>query len=171
MADPILNIAAYRFVTLTDLPTLRDQLRDAAAARGLKGTVLLATEGINLFLAGDPAAVRAWLAVLIADTRFTGIEVKESVSAAPPFRRLKVKIKREIIRMDHPTIRPEGERAPAVDARTLARWLDAGHDDAGRPVTLLDTRNAFEVDHGAFEGAIDWRLTKFTEFPSSSPDT
>lgn len=165
MPDPILNIAAYRFVTLTDLPTLRDQLRDAASARGLKGTVLLATEGINLFLAGDPAAVRAWLTVLTADTRFTGIEVKESVSAAPPFRRLKVKIKREIIRMDHPTIRPEGERAPAVDARTLARWLDVGHDDAGRPVTLLDTRNAFEADHGAFEGAIDWRLTKFTEFP------
>lgn len=162
---PVLNIAAYRFVTLTDLPALRDHLRGVAASRRLKGTVLLAEEGINLFLAGEPDAVREWLAVLTEDARFAGIEVKESLSDTQPFQRLKVKIKREIIRMDHPTIRPEGARAPAVDATTLARWLDAGHDDAGRPVKLLDTRNAFEVDRGAFEGAIDWSLNKFTEFP------
>jgi UPF0176 protein len=68
--------------------------------------------------------------------------------------------------MDHPTIRPAQGRAPAVDARTLKRWLDAGHDDEGRPVVTLDTRNAFEVDHGRFQGAIDWRITKFTEFPA-----
>lgn len=160
-----LNIAAYRFVTLTDLPALRARLHDAAAALGLKGTVLLAEEGINLFLAGDAAAVRRWLATLCEDPRFAGIEVKESHSDQPPFQRLKVKIKREIIRMDHPTLRPEAGRAPAVDAATLARWLDAGMDDSGRPVTLLDTRNAFEVDHGAFVGAIDWRLDKFTDFP------
>jgi UPF0176 protein len=54
-----------------------------------------------------------------------------------------------------------------VDAATLARWLDAGHDDAGRPVVTLDTRNAFEVDHGRFRGAIDWRITKFSEFPQA----
>ena len=160
-----LNIAAYRFVTLTDLPALRARLHDAAAALGLKGTVLLAEEGINLFLAGDAGAVRRWLATLCEDPRFAGIEVKESHSDQPPFQRLKVKIKREIIRMDHPTLRPEAGRAPAVDAATLARWLDAGVDDSGRPVTLLDTRNAFEVDHGAFVGAIDWRLDKFTDFP------
>lgn len=165
MPASILNIAAYRFVTLTDLPALRDHLHGAAASRGLKGTVLLAEEGINLFLAGAPDAVREWQAVLTDDARFAGIDVKESGSDAPPFQRLKVKIKREIIRMDHPTIRPEGARAPTVDAATLLRWLDAGHDDNGRPVKLLDTRNDFEVDHGAFEGAIDWRLTKFTEFP------
>jgi len=164
MTAPVLNVAAYRFVTLTDLPALQARLREAAASCGLKGTVLLAEEGINLFLAGEAAAVREWLAWLEADPRFAGIEVKESLSDAPPFQRLKVKIKREIIRMDHPTIRPEGASAPRVDAVTLARWLDAGHDDDGRPVRLLDTRNAFEVDHGAFEGAIDWRLNKFTEF-------
>lgn len=161
-----LNIAAYRFVTLTDLPALRERLHDAAATRGLKGTVLLAEEGINLFLAGEARAVRAWRALLCEDARFTDIEVKESHSDTQPFQRLKVKIKREIIRMDHPTLRPEAGRAPAVDAATLARWLDAGVDDSGRPVTLLDTRNAFEVDHGAFAGAIDWRIDKFTEFPA-----
>lgn len=165
MSDPLLNIAAYRFVTLTELPALRERLHQAAAAVGLKGTVLLAEEGINLFLAGDADALRGWLAQLVGDQRFAGIEVKESWSETQPFNRLKVKIKREIIRMDHPTLRPAAGRAPAVDATTLARWLDSGVDDAGRPIKLLDTRNAFEVDHGAFEGAIDWRLDKFTDFP------
>jgi len=73
------------------------------------------------------------------------------------------------IRMNHPTIRPDVAgtqgRAPAVDAPTLKRWLDQGHDDEGRPVVTLDTRNGFEVDFGTFEGAIDWRLDKFSAFP------
>jgi UPF0176 protein len=76
-----------------------------------------------------------------------------------------VKLKREIIRMDHPAIQPAAGRAPGVDAPTLKRWLDQGHDDEGREIALLDTRNAFEVDEGSFDGAIDWRIAKFTEFP------
>jgi UPF0176 protein len=70
--------------------------------------------------------------------------------------------------MNHPTIRPSEGRAPAVDALTLRRWLDQGHDDEGRPVVTLDTRNAFEVDHGSFEHAIDWRINKFSEFPQAA---
>jgi UPF0176 protein len=81
-----------------------------------------------------------------------------------------VKIKREIIRMNHPTIRPEAGRAPAVDAQTAARWIADGHDDVGRPVVLLDTRNDFEVEAGTFVGAIHWNLTKFTEFPQALLD-
>lgn len=165
-SDEVLNVAAYRFVPLADLPSLRARLLSAAQAADLKGTVLLAPEGINLFLAGAEAALRGFLAVLAADSRFDGMEVKESRSPTRPFRRLKVKIKREIIRMDHPALQPAQGRAPAVDAATLARWLDAGVDDAGRPVRLLDTRNAFEVDHGAFDAALDWRLNRFTEFPA-----
>ena len=79
-----------------------------------------------------------------------------------------VKVKREIIRMDHPTIRPEAGRAPAVAPHTLQRWLDQGHDDDGRDVVLLDTRNAFEVDYGTFAGAIDWRIERFTQFPDAA---
>lgn len=78
-----------------------------------------------------------------------------------------VKVKGEIIRMNHPTIRPTDGRAPAVTPATVQRWLDQGHDDTGRPVVTLDTRNDFEVDAGTFEGAIDWRLSKFTEFPAA----
>jgi UPF0176 protein len=84
-----------------------------------------------------------------------------------PFGRMLVKHKREIIRMDHPAIQPAQGRAPALAAATLQRWLAQGHDDAGRPVVTLDTRNAVEVDYGTFEGAIDWRLGKFSDFPGA----
>jgi UPF0176 protein len=163
----ILNVSAYRFVPLPDAAALREPLLARARALALKGTILLAEEGVNLFLAGAPDAVRSLLAHLREDPRLAGLQAKESWSDAVPFGRMLVKVKREIIRMDRPAIRPAQGRAPAVDARTLKRWLDAGRDDAGRPVVTLDTRNAFEVDHGAFAGAIDWRITKFSEFPEA----
>ena len=165
--NAILNISAYLFVPLPDAAELRPLLLQEALARGLKGTILLAGEGINLFLAGPPEAVRAYVAHLRTDVRLAPLAPKESWSAAQPFRKMLVKLKREIIRMDHPAIRPAGGRAPAVDAATVRRWLDQGHDDNGRPVVTLDTRNAFEVDEGTFEGAIDWRIDKFTECPAA----
>ena len=146
---------------------LQRRLADSAEAAALKGTVLIAAEGINFTLSGAPAALEGWLDALRADERFAPIEIKRQHAAATPFRRLRVKIKPEIIRMDRPAIRPSAQRAPAVDAATLRRWLDAGRCDAGRPVLLLDTRNDFEVDAGAFEGAIDWRLQRFSEFPAA----
>ncbi|MFN4116088.1 MAG: sulfurtransferase [Inhella sp.] len=164
-AAPCQNVSAYRFVALPDAQALRERLRAQAEALGLKGTVLLAEEGINLFLAGPAEAVQAWLDGLRADPRFAGLQAKESWSDIQPFKRLKVKVKREIIRMDQPLF--DRGRAPAVDAPTLRRWLDQGHDDDGRPIKLLDTRNGFEVDAGGFEGAVDWRITKFTEFPQA----
>ena len=171
MTAPILNIASYRFVALDDLPTLRQRLFDAAQAQGLKGTVLLAEEGINLCLAGPEAGVNAWLAALRRDARFAGLAVKPSWSSRQPFQRLKVKIKAEIIRMSQPgavhAVRPAAGRAPALQARTLARWIGQGHDDHGRPIKLLDTRNGFEVDAGAFDGAVDWRLQRFSDFPAA----
>ncbi len=163
----ILNVSAYKFVSLDDCDALRDQLLDQASTTGLLGTILLAPEGINLFLAGEAHPLRQFLRDLQSDARFSDLPVKESWSQTVPFRKLRVKVKREIIRMNHPTIRPQAGRAPAVDAATVRRWLDQGHDDAGRPVVTLDTRNAFEVDEGSFEGAIDWRLSKFSDFPAA----
>jgi len=163
----VVNIAAYKFVSLDALPELRARLLDEADQAALKGTILLAEEGINLFLAGSADGIDGFLRTLRADPRFADLEVKFSHSAAVPFRKLLVKIKREIIRMNHPAIRPEAGRAPGVDAKTLARWLEAGVDDAGRPVVMLDTRNAFEVDEGTFRNAIDWRIERFTQFPAA----
>lgn len=163
--NKVLNVSAYHFVPLPDAAALREPLLRRAEALDLKGTVLLAEEGINLFLAGAPQAVRELLDHLRADPRLAGLEAKESWSDTVPFRRMLVKRKREIIRMNHPAIQPAAGRAPAVDAMTLKRWLDQGHDDAGRPLVMLDTRNAFEVDQGTFEGAVDWRLARFSDFP------
>ncbi|MFT7773515.1 sulfurtransferase [Roseateles sp.] len=164
----ILNISCYLFVSLTDTAALRERLHARAQALALRGTVLIAEEGINLFLAGPATAVNAWVDELRADPRFAALAPKESWSEGQPFQRLKVKVKAEIIRMNRPAIRPDqAPRAPALAPAVLARWLDQGHDDAGREVVMLDTRNGFEVDHGAFDGAIDWRLHKFSDFPDA----
>jgi UPF0176 protein len=163
----IANVAAYRFVPLTDLPALRDRLHQRALSAGLKGTVLVAEEGINFSLAGEPVALQGWLDALQTDPRLAAMPLRRSESGAMPFARLKVKIKPEIIRMNQPTVRPALSRAAAVDAPTLARWLQAGRCDAGRELVLLDTRNGFEVDAGAFEGALDWRLQSFGDFPEA----
>lgn len=163
----VLNVSAYLFTHIADPAALRPVLRDRAVTAGLKGTILLAEEGINLFLAGDPDAVRGFLENLRTERRFADLSAKESWSDTQPFGKMLVKHKREIIRMDRPTIRPESGRAPSVAPETLRRWLDQGHDDAGREVVLLDTRNAFEVDYGAFEDAADWRIERFTQFPDA----
>jgi UPF0176 protein len=163
----ILNISTYRFVDLPDAQALRGPIQGQAAACRLKGTVLLAEEGINLFMAGPAAGVAEFLAWLRQEPRFAGLDAKESWSAHQPFQRLKVKVKREIIRMNRPAIRPSAGRAPSVSPLTLARWLDQGHDDRGRPVVTLDTRNGFEVDAGTFEHTIDWRLARFSDFPAA----
>jgi UPF0176 protein len=169
---PILNIAAYHFVSLPDANELCVKLLATAQALELKGTVLLASEGINLFLAGKEARINEFVSQLVEDKRFAKLEIKRSWSDTQPFKKLIVKVKAEIIRMNHPTIKPSFDpsaevRAPAVDAKTLKRWLDAGVDDAGKPVVMLDTRNDFEIDYGTFENAIDWRIQKFSDFPAA----
>jgi UPF0176 protein len=163
----ILNISAYRFVGLDDLPVLRERVLAQCDALALKGTILLAPEGINLFLAAPRAAIDAFMAWLREDPRFAGLQTKESFSDDVPFKRMRVRLKKEIITLRQPTIRPEGGRAPAVDAATLKRWLDQGHDDDGREVVLLDTRNAYETDIGLFPQAVDYRIASFTELPAA----
>ena len=162
--QPCLNLAAYRFYPIPDPAAVRALLLEAGRALGIRGTILVAPEGLNLFLAGAPQPCADMMAAVRAVPGFADIEVKQSWSDDVPFRRFKVKLKREIIRMDQPDLKPVLGRAPVVDASTLARWLDQGHDDDGRPVVMLDTRNAFEVDTGAFASAIDWRIGSFTEF-------
>src|SRR5688572_16290670 len=110
MPPDVLNIAAYRFVPIADPAPLAAALRESAAALALRGTVLVAPEGINVFLAGAEADVRAWLAGLRGDARFADIVVKESRSDAVPFARLKVKVKREIIAFRRDGIDPTQRR-------------------------------------------------------------
>ncbi len=164
-ATPYVNIAAYKFITFDDTADKRSQFRALCEELNLKGTILLSPEGINLFLAGLREPIDKFLAWLRADNRFADLQVKESYSENQPFTKMLVKLKREIITMKNPLIQPENGRALVVDAKTLKRWLDQGHDDENRPVVMMDTRNAFEVDVGTFDNTIDYRIAKFSEFP------
>ncbi len=164
----ILNIAAYLFVAIDDADALALQMHERAQAACLRGSVLVAPEGINLFLAGAEAPLREFLAWLSDDARFASITIKESWSEAVPFARLKVKRKQEIIAFRHEEAVPlRRERAPAVDPKTLSRWIEQGHDDAGKPLVLLDTRNREEIGFGSFAGALTLPIENFTELPAA----
>jgi UPF0176 protein len=163
----ILNVAAYLFVSLDGLPDLRAKMLEECNARQLKGTILLTGEGINLFLAGKAPELRGFLEWLRADSRFRPLQIKESWSEDQPFKKMLIKLKNEIIRMNHPAIRPEEGRANFITPKKLQEWLDRGTDDLGRPVVMVDTRNAFEVEYGSFENALHFNIERFTEFPQA----
>lgn len=164
MSAPFLNISTYKFTPFsdTDLPGLRDRLREVCGACSLKGTILLSTEGINLFVAGLPENVATLVAELRTLPGLADLAPKESFSGEQPFNRMLVKIKKEIIAFGVEGIDPARRPAPKLPARTLKQWLDEG-----RPVTLLDTRNDYEVRMGTFKGALDPRIDHFREFPDA----
>lgn len=160
----IINISAYRFVTLavTQLPELRTNLKNKCNELGLKGTILLGTEGINLYLAGERALIDAFKQFLDAMPAFQQMTFKESLSAEVPFKKMLVKIKKEIIRMDMPNIQPEKFTAPHLSPEELKKWYDEGHD-----MVVLDTRNDYEYEIGTFENAVKMDLKHFRNFPKA----
>jgi UPF0176 protein len=151
----------YRFVDLDELETLRDALDAEVAALRLKGTVLLAAEGINGTLAGDRAALDTFRAQLLARRPFAGMECKFSAAEPdkPVFHRLKVLIKPEIVALRKPGLRPSEITGEHVD---WARW-NALLDDP--EVVVVDTRNAFEIDVGTFPRAVDPGTRSFRQWP------
>lgn len=154
------NIAAYKFVTLDQLSSRRKSLRQFCRERRLRGTILLSAEGINLFVAGVDADVQALLSELRNDPKLEDLEVKFSYSDRQPFRRMLVKLKKEIITMGVPEIAPQRATSPKLSAQELKRWLDEGRD-----VTLLDVRNDYEVKLGKFSQALPIGVDNFREFP------
>jgi UPF0176 protein len=158
-----INLAGYKFVRLDGLPELRAGFKECCGSLGLKGTILLSPEGINVFVAGSEAAVTRFKAFVHADSRFAGLRFKKSVSASQPFKRMLVKIKREIITLRVTGVDPAAQRAPGITAAELKRWLDDG-----RELVLLDTRNAFEVATGTFRNAIHLDLKSFGDFPRAA---
>lgn len=162
-----LNLSAYRFVALDDLPARRDRLQAAGAELGLRGTILLAPEGINLFASGPQGAVESLLRLLDDDPPLAGLQPRRTWSERIAFDRWRVRLKREIITLRQPSIRPREGRAPAVAPATLDRWLEQGRDDEGREVVMVDTRNGYEIEAGSFGGAIDPELRSFSEFPAA----
>jgi UPF0176 protein len=163
----ILNIAAYHFAAIDDPDALAASMYAIAEAGGVRGTILVAPEGVNLFLAGAERGVDAVLDILRGHPRFDGITVKRSWSRAQPFGRLKAKVKPEIITFRRDGTAPLDARAPSVEPRVLARWIAQGHDDDGRRLVLLDTRNREEFGHGTFEDALTLPIDNFTELPAA----
>ena len=159
----IINIAAYKFASLDDLPALRETLKADCLALNLRGTILIAAEGINMFLAGERADIEQFFAQLKDDLRFADLEAKESPSDEKPFNRMLVKIKKEIISMGMPEISPAVKRAPAVSPTTLKQWLDEG-----REVVLVDTRNEYEIRLGTFHNALPIGVDTFRAFPQKA---
>ena len=161
-ADVFTNIAAYKFAPLADLKPLRDNLLAFCRSRSLRGTILLSTEGINLFVAGQAAAIGELLAELRRIKGLGDLTPKYSESAAQPFTRMVVRIKKEIIAFGVEGIDPARHTSPKLPAPTLKQWLDEG-----RPVTLLDTRNDYEVRLGTFRGARTLGIRHFRQFPEA----
>jgi UPF0176 protein len=156
------NTAVYRFVRLEDRDTLRARIDEAARSRRLLGTVLLATEGINIFLAGLEPDMRAFFDELQQDTRFAGLDIKWSWSGTLPFKRLRVRLKKEIVTVGAPDFDPNETPAPYLPPAELKRWYDEG-----RRFVILDTRNRWEIEQGTFEGALDPGVDSFGEFPTA----
>ncbi|GIW97041.1 MAG: hypothetical protein KatS3mg111_0374 [Pirellulaceae bacterium] len=156
---PVLNVAAYKFVRLKDLQSMRDAIRRHCLALGVRGTVLLAPEGINLFLAGDDDAIDGALSFIRQFPGLDDLQGKFSRSAQVPFRRMLVRLKKEIIPFGVPDIRPDERTSPKLPPRELKRWLDEG-----RRVRLLDVRNEYEVQLGTFAGAEHLQLHHFRDF-------
>ena len=159
MAD-FLTAALYKFVELPDFAELQAPLQERCDLHHVKGTLLLAPEGINGTIAGQPADVHAVLAFLRADPRLAALEHKQAWASAAPFYRMKVRLKREIVTLGVPDVHPALNAGQYVNP---ADWNQLLQDPQ---VVLVDTRNDYEVSIGTFEGAINPATGSFSELPA-----
>ncbi|OGT29734.1 MAG: hypothetical protein A3E87_08790 [Gammaproteobacteria bacterium RIFCSPHIGHO2_12_FULL_35_23] len=155
-----LNISGYKFVQIDNPIILEKHFRHLANSLGIRGTILVGSEGLNISLAGEKEAVYQFIDSLYADQRFTGLKFKESWSSSIPFRRLRIRIKEEIVTMRVEGIEPAKKTGKYLPAEKLKKWLDENREFA-----LLDTRNDYEHKIGSFNKAIDLNIENFRDFP------
>ena len=161
----IVNIAGYRFVDLDDRDELRQPFRFICEKLNLKGTILLSSNGINFFLAGDKKSINSYIEFLESDKRFIDIPLKISYTDYQPFRRMLVRLKKEIISLGLDEVRPAEFTALNIKPQELKNLLDENED-----LLILDTRNDYETRVGLFENAIDLNLSTFRDFPEAILD-
>lgn len=155
----ILVAALYKFVALPDFAQLKTPLLNCCEQHGVKGTLLLAREGINGTIAGTAPGIHAVLDLLRSDARFADLEHKESFANEMPFYRMKVRLKREIVTLGLPEINP------AAMAGTYVKPEDWNQLISDPDVVVIDTRNDYEVAIGSFEGALNPNIKSFRELP------
>ena len=152
-------VTFYKFVKLPDFAEKRDSLLSQCEAQGIKGTILLAAEGINGTIAGSRQAIDSVLSFLRSDPRLVDLEHKESYADSPPFDRMKVRLKKEIVTLGLPQIDPSDRVGTYVSPK---EWNALISDPE---VTIIDTRNDYEVSIGSFKGAQNPKTASFRQFP------
>ena len=159
MAESIVVAALYHFAALPDFRDKQQPLKDRCLELGVRGTLLLAEEGINGTISGTREGIDAILAFIRADERLADLDHKESFSDRHPFRRMKVKLKKEIVTLGVPGVDPNRLVGTYVDPED---WNALISDP---DVVVIDTRNDYEVALGTFRNAVDPHTHSFREFP------
>ena len=163
MNQQIINTAAYKFINLTNLEELRDEIYTDLVDCGVLGTILLAPEGVNLMMAGPVEALELARSKLAAVSQFGELEYKDTLSSHIPFERFRIKIKDEIVPMGVEGVEPACFTGPTISAHELKQWLDEEKE-----FILLDTRNDYEIELGTFEKAVDWNIHSFRDFAAAA---
>lgn len=154
------NIAFYKFVHIPNPAEFQAELSALCPSMNLKGTVIVAEEGINSCLVGEEKDINQFIEHMRNDPRFVDIDFKKSFSERSPFRRMLVKLKKEIIPMGFEYVKPAEATGKYVEALEFKNWLDNEED-----VVILDTRNDYEVEIGSFRSAVNPQTKMFREFP------
>ena len=162
MSGTVVNIAGYRFADMPDRDELRQPFRDLCQELDLKGTILLAHEGINFFLAGSQTSIDSFVKWLEEDARFIDIPLKVSYSDYQPFRRMNVRLKKEIISLGLDHIKPAEMTGEEITPTAFKQLLDVGEE-----VIVLDTLNEYECRIGPFENAFEMNIRSFRDFPKA----
>ena len=157
-----LNIAGYKFERLDSLDTLIPEFQDKCDELELKGSVYLSPRGINFSISGTEANIEKYIEFMENDSRFLNIPLKRTYSETQPFRRMKVRLKKEIISLGRDDIDPRELTGEYVSPQELLSMYENNED-----VVVLDTRNEYETRVGLFENAVDLQLDTFRDFPKA----
>ena len=157
----ISNITGYKFIPITDRKSLQGKIQKHSNKLGLKGTVLISEKGLNFSIAGEHKAIQDFIKFLRSDKRFSEIDIKTTYNEYQPFRKMLVRIKKEIISMGIDEIDPSTFTGEKITPKELQDKLNNNED-----IVLLDTRNEYEVRLGTFEDAVDLNLDSFRDFPN-----
>ncbi len=155
-----LNISGYKFVPIQNTVRMERHFRRLCNTLGIKGSILVGEEGVNMALSGAPESIATFRKNLAEDMRFNDIEFKDSWSDKIPFRHLRVRIKHEIVTMGVDGVDPGKKCGKYITPKELKNWYDEGKD-----FWVLDTRNDYEVKIGTFDNAVDLDIETFREFP------
>ena len=162
MKNKFVNIAGYKFIKISDKENLQLKFREFCLDYSLLGTILLSSEGINFFLSGHNDNIASFLEFLDKDERFRSIPIKQSFSENSAFRKMNVRLKKEIISMGKEEINPSIKTGEKISPQKFRDWLEENKD-----IIILDTRNDYEIRLGSFEKSVNLNLSTFRGFPEA----